>query len=234
MTDHMIDRAIEHASVPAGVPTETLGLAFGLDAPANGDRRVDAADVDRLKEALGTLLAGGLAPQHIPCAATETLKMLRGALGKPIGAILTDAWNQRQEFRKYTDPEKFPPGTTVRATLKPHTITWTYRPSIRVLLDGQPVRKLSFVVEIVFKLVGVEVAVRDARFVRVYTGKSQVTATLRCGEVELARRSSREYRLPGELPLGDGIPIHQLVAPFSFGAPSAATAAGTAGGALPA
>ncbi|HEU5174159.1 MAG TPA: hypothetical protein VFT96_05340, partial [Gemmatimonadaceae bacterium] len=65
-------------------------------------------------------------------------------------------------------------------------------------------------------------------------GKSQVTATLRCGSVELARRSSREYQLPGELPLGNGIPIGQLVAPFSFGTTSAATPAGTAGGALPA
>ena len=204
------------------IPTETLGLVFGLDEPSKSDRRIDAEDASRLRAAIGSIVATGLPPQHVPGAAAEVLAMLRTALAKSVGTILTDAWNQRQEFRKYTDRASYPPEVTSRVTLKPHTVKWTYRPSIQLLLDGRPVRKLSFVVELALKLLGVQVAIRDGRFVRVHTGRSQVTATLRCGDVELCKRSSREYELPGELPLGDGIRITSLAAPFSFGTPAPA------------
>jgi hypothetical protein len=228
-TDREVAPPREHTAArghePGAERAETIGVVFGLDEKAKGDRRLDPADVAKLTATIAAELRNEVPPLQLPGAASECLTALRGALARPVGTILTTAWNQRRDFLKYTDRAKYPPEAVSRVALHPHTVKWTYRPSIRVLLNGRPVRTLSFVVEIGVKLSGAEVAVQDGRFVRLHTGKSQVTATLRCGEVVLAKRSSGEYELPGTITLGDGVPIARVVTPFSFTAAPAATPA---------
>jgi hypothetical protein len=197
----------------------TVGMLLGLDPAEASDQRVDAADAVELGRKLCGALRDHLPPQHLPRASAETLAQLGGLLARPLVTCLTEAWNKRAEFKKFADPAQYPPDKVARMTLHPHTVTWTYRPSVEITLNGKAVAKLSFVVEVEFKLDGAELVAQGGKFMRLHTGKSTLTATLSYHGVVLKTRTLGEYALPGVVRFGEGIPIPGVAAPVSLAQP---------------
>ena len=128
-------------------------------------------------------------------------------------AILTTAWNKRSDFAKYADPALSPPDKVNRVSLLPHKVKWKARPTVYVSVNHCPAKKLVFSFDVILDVQGAELKIQGGRFVGMRVGKTTVEGKLAYGEVELIRRKSREYVLPGELSFGAGIPIRRAPAP---------------------
>jgi hypothetical protein len=156
-------------------------------------------------------LAGRVGPsvpvQYWASAVTNVLTALQRALGSPLTQILADGWNHYRPFVKYCDSKRYPPDAIVQETLLEHTINAQLRPKVRVLLDQVEVGEVNFEATITLKLAGGILTIQSGRFRKLQPGKCWVTATLKCEDAQLSEIKSREFRLPGELSFGEGIPI---------------------------
>ncbi len=191
----------------------TVSMLLGLDPKAASDHRLEPGEMLDVARRIAGVLRGKLPVRHLPRASAETLAALGGLLSKSVLGCLTEAWNKRAEFRKFADPAQYPPEKTASVALYPHTVKWTYRPTVEILLNGKAVTKLPFVVELDFKLEGAELVVQGGKLMRLVTGKSTVTAKLNYHAVMLHTRTLDDRALPGEIRFGDGVAIPAFSSP---------------------
>jgi hypothetical protein len=133
--------------------------------------------------------------------------------GTPLTTVLAEAWSRYRPFLKYGDRERYPPEMSSQETLLKHTINATFRPKVRVLVDGAEVGTIDFEVALRLKLEGGEVTIQDGRITELRPGKCWIEGTLSCEGVVLAERASAEHPLPGVISFGEGIPVAPAAEP---------------------
>ena len=75
-------------------------------------------------------------------------------------AVLVGAWNKARELRKYRDPVKYPPEDVVVVPLTKHKVESKHRPYLDLSVDGRPVGRLHFDVDLALTLEGVELTIQ--------------------------------------------------------------------------
>lgn len=189
--------------------TPTVGELLGSALVTELERR-DAVEgeaagwVAVLRETLDQAL-----PRDVPRGdLRRVVAMVREALEVPVPRILATAWRRYEPFRKYLDPEAYPPGTESEVPLATHTARSVLEPEVDVLVSGAVVATLRFETEVTFELEGAVLLIRDGRFVSVRTGDCSVEVAVRFEGHELARVEPGKETIPGTLEFGDGgIPI---------------------------
>ncbi len=200
--------------------TETATAPRADDAPTVADL-LDAALREGLEEELppeeadawASTLRRTLEDAHPAVGAGavgRVLEMLREALAVPIPDVLVSAWRRYEPFRKYVDPEAYPPDTESEVPLATHTARSTLTPQVDVLVGGAVVATLRFEVEVAMTLEGAAVRIRNGRFMGVRTGDCTVEAEVSFAGETLARVDPRPEELPGGISFGEGF----LIDPF--------------------
>lgn len=162
-------------------------------------------------EAWAALVRNGL-EQALPAGAppgdaARVARMVRQALDVPLPSVLAAAWQRYEPFRKYLDPERYPPGSETEVPLAEHTARSTLEPEIDVMVSGAVVATLRFEAEVEVALKGAVVTVRDGRFTSLRSGDCTVSATLRFRDRTLARTGPEQERIPGAFEFRDPLPI---------------------------
>ncbi len=122
-------------------------------------------------------------------------------------SVLVNAWKVHRKLEKFTDPALYPPGETSVISLLTHEITGSLAPYIEISIDGQVQGKIEFelALEVAFQA-GVLV-IKDGRIMRMEGGTAKVTGTLRCADIVVAERATREYAWKDGIDFGEGILI---------------------------
>ena len=121
--------------------------------------------------------------------------------------ILVGAWNKARELRKYRDEAKYPPGDVVLVPLTKHKIESKHRPYLELVVNGQPIGKLQFEIDLALTLEGAELTIQGGRIKRIQTGNSLGSGSVKCEGAVLHSVERKLGALPGVIELGEGVLI---------------------------
>jgi hypothetical protein len=88
-----------------------------------------------------------------------------------IRGVLAKVWNERGVFRKYLDPERYPPDETVEVVLEDHTVTSKHQPRIEPRVNGDPASPIVLDVNVIVTVQGAVIEVRGGKIKRIRTGE---------------------------------------------------------------
>jgi hypothetical protein len=156
-----------------------------------------------LLDAMGDLVPPGLR-QSLDGAVK---RVVPSALNLPIDKVVEGGWNKIPPLLKYRDRKLYPPDQIYLVSLAEPTLTSTHHPYLELLLDQHPVKKyqLDLVLSLCFETAVLRI--QDARIRAVRAGKCKGKGTLKYQEAILYERATREFTLPGEISLGEGVII---------------------------
>jgi hypothetical protein len=191
-----------------GVP---LSVALDLEHE-RGDATPFTSESVRLARDLVVDLVKETPALRVVDVSPAIVKEVAGALRTGAGEIFVNAWNKRDEIRKYADQERYGPPSTHSVWLYDHDVEQTITPTVQVRLDGVDIGDpIAFVVAAKLTIRGARVDIRDGRVMSFGLAGVAVSATvsarLPAGKVKLLEFPEREWQLPAEIPLGKGIPI---------------------------
>jgi hypothetical protein len=142
-----------------------------------------------------------------PAACGEIMKKVEDLLDPDIPGILAAAWNKYRLLRKYLDRDTYPPHKTVLVSLAEHTVTSEHRPSIEIMINDRLVGKVDFQVTVSLVFEGLTLKIRDGRIMEIRTGSCTGKGSISCENCMLIERETAPFPLPGEVKLGNGVPI---------------------------
>jgi hypothetical protein len=135
--------------------------------------------------------------------------------------VVLGAWAKSKEFRRYADPEKYPPDETVLVTLARHTIKSAHEPRLEVRANEVLVDTVDFSFSLAIEVEGAVLEIRDGKIWDVALGNCTASGELTCEGHSLAKRESEPFELPGNLMLSEPIPImYETAAPPSTETPA--------------
>jgi hypothetical protein len=141
-------------------------------------------------------------------AAHVGAEKLNEALDKDVGEVLALGWSKVKAVRDAARRSLQNPGETSLVTLGQHELTSTHYPTLIVRVARLPAAEIRFTLDLVAQFKSVKLAISDGRIRSVSPGEASAIAKLKYGNVELGRKSTPAWKLPGEMRLpGDGIAV---------------------------
>lgn len=134
---------------------------------------------------------------------------LNAALEVDCLEMLGQAWAKLKALREYADPKKHPPGQDAVVQLGPHRLTHKCFPLAELRHAGSDIKlaELKLALELTAKFSGVALLVRDAKILVAVPGDASAEVSLKYKSIELAKRVTPAWKLPGQVRFGAGIPI---------------------------
>jgi len=121
--------------------------------------------------------------------------------------VLVNGWNKSRELRKYRDPAAYPPDEVIVAALSKHKLESQHKPHLELVVADRPVGRLHFQIDLALLIDGALLTIQGGRIMRIATGKTSGTGTIRCEGVIVGQKEQKLGSLPGQIDLGSGIPI---------------------------
>ena len=185
-----------------GSTPTALDLLFGPDADAAeilaGEILSPGGD-----ENLGRALAD--LPETTRTAAVQQAAVTVAALLKvDLIGVLVRGWREHRDIVSAARRTLAAPGSTELVSMSTHEVTVDQRPSVSVLVDGQPVATLKLGLSIVFDVNALLLGISGGRLVAVHAGRCEVTTTLAVQGTDLLVRHAH-LELRGVIPLRRGI-----------------------------
>jgi hypothetical protein len=151
----------------------------------------------------------GRALENVPAtlreaAVRETINAAKGVLNVDLAGFLVSGWQKHREVIAAARRTVAAPGSIELVDLATHQITATQRPAVNLLVDNHRVATVELGLSLVFDISALMAGIRGGRLVAVYSGRSDVTATLAIQDTEVISRQVH-LELPGIIPLGRGI-----------------------------
>ncbi len=185
----------------------TLSTIFGLDRGEPGERRITGVEATRALRDLKDKLGADTPATIWSVVERQVGEAVGTALGIPLSSVLAGAWNKYEPLWEYCDPLRHPPGESSQVPLAAHTVSSHHRPFIEIVLGEKAIGALEFDVEVSVTLEAAVLTIMDGKFREITTGDAGVEASLSCEDSTLIKRELGDYRLPGKISFGEGIPI---------------------------
>ena len=142
-------------------------------------------------------------------------KMVQANLNQHLGRLLdievvrllVDGWNKSRELRKYRDEATYPPDEVIVVALSKHKLESQHKPHLELVVADRPVGRLNFQIDVAINIDGAQLTIQGGRIMRIATGKTSGTGTIRCEGVIVGQKEAKLGALPGSIDLGNGVPI---------------------------
>jgi hypothetical protein len=121
--------------------------------------------------------------------------------------ILANAWARDAEFRKYADPELYPPDETVLVELVHHVIKSTQEPKLEIVAANKVLDTVDFKLAMAITIEGAILHIRDGKIWEVALGNCTASGSLSCEGLSLFERKSEPFKLPGKLEFSEPMSI---------------------------
>jgi len=121
--------------------------------------------------------------------------------------LLVDGWNKARELRKYRDESAYPPDEVIVVALSKHKLESQHKPHLELVVADRPVGRLHFQIDLVLNIDGAQLTIQGGRIMRIATGKTSGTGTIRCQGVIVGQKEAKLGALQGKIDLGAGVPI---------------------------
>jgi hypothetical protein len=177
-----------------GSAPTALDLLFGPDADAAeilaGEILSPGGDQN-----LGRALAD-LSETTRKAAVHEAAATVAALLKVDLIDALARGWCEHRDIVSAARRTLAAPGSTELVSMSAHEVTVDQRPSVSVLVDGQPVATLQLGLSIVFDVNALLLGISGGRLVAVHSGRCEIIATLAVQGADLLVRHAH-LELPG-------------------------------------
>lgn len=119
--------------------------------------------------------------------------------------ILVASWKKEQAVQDIIDESATSPDETFYIELVEHTIKSEHHPYIELIAKGMVLKKIDFLLSILFKLKGFVLKIKDGTIEEIQTGNCEIEGTFKYQDITLARKELSPIKLPGTIPV-NGIP----------------------------
>lgn len=200
-------------------PNTAIRLLFGTGESADSLPILSDATNANLDRAL----------QELPPAARATaVKDVKATAADLLDLNLVDmliaGWRTYHDLTSAARRTLAEPGSKELVSLVTHRVTAEQQPSVRVLLNGQPVATVELKLSVDFDVSALLCEITGGRLVAIHAGRCDITATLAVDGIDVATGQSR-LELPGAVSVSSGIrllPAEDY--PSSAGQPGARSA----------
>jgi hypothetical protein len=184
----------------------TVGGLFGIGP--------DGLSSDQISDAALTQFYAQMQEQ-MKDNAGAAWKMVQGSLNQQLARLLdidvvrllVEGWNKARELRKYRDEAAYPPDEVIVVALSKHKLDSQHKPHLELVVADRPVGRLNFQIDLALNIDGAQLTIQGGRIMRIATGKTSGTGTIRCEGVIVGQREQKLGSLPGHIDLGAGVPI---------------------------
>ncbi len=142
-------------------------------------------------------------------------QMVRSNIGQHLGRLLdidvvdllVGGWNKARDLRKYRDETAYPPDEVIVVALSKHKLQSKHTPRLELVVADRPIGRLQFDVDVALAIDGAQLTIQGGRIMRIATGKTSASGTIKCEGVVIGQPEARLGALPGEIRLGQGVLI---------------------------
>ncbi|MDQ5845878.1 MAG: hypothetical protein M3539_11355 [Acidobacteriota bacterium] len=122
-------------------------------------------------------------------------------LDVPIPGIFLTSWRKANVLQDVLAESKKTPEAVLNVELGEHTINSQHRPHIEITIQNRSVKKIEFILRLVFKLKGFVLKIQNGAIKEMVSGKCEVKGTLEYQGLTIAEKKLQEITLPGSVPL---------------------------------
>jgi hypothetical protein len=147
-----------------------------------------------------------------PAVCAIVLKKIMEVINVKVVDVLVPAWNKYREIQQYADLKKYPPDKIYMVPLAEHVIKSEYTPELEIFINNQSVCTLRFSVEVSLTLGGVILEIKGGKIMKLHTGSCKGAGSIACEGFLIINQKTSPFTLPGEITLGEGVPISKFAA----------------------
>jgi hypothetical protein len=195
------------ATTQTGLTVRTFLLGSGPEDDTTRIRRLLSGN-DVIGRCGGDLTR--LTQQGRKAAEDELASVTAGLLDLDLGDLLIYSWRTRDRLVRAARQTRQAPGRREVVQLGTQRITWSYNPTVELLVDGVKVHTFRFQLTVIFDIDVAALTVQDGLLTAMKAGDGTVTGTLVLempgGDLELASQQ-RKINLHLIINVGHGIPL---------------------------
>jgi hypothetical protein len=176
-------------------PTVTLREVFEL--PENGQ---SDPEPDRW-QAIQDRIAKEAKDVKLPARMHDLGPKICELFDVPLPNILVTSWKKVGNLQTMLEKSRNSPEEIMYLALAEHSINCEQKPYIEMKFKDLPVKKIEFLVKLLFKLKGFVLKIQNGTILQMQTGACEVQGTISyCGQVILEKKLS-PINLPGQIEL---------------------------------
>ena len=115
----------------------------------------------------------------------------------PIPDIFLTSWTKANVLQNFLAESQKDPETVMELELAEHTINSQHRPHIEVSISNTPVKRVEFVLRLIFKLKGFVLQIQNGAIKEIRTGRCDARGTLEYQGLVIAEKTLAPISLPG-------------------------------------
>ncbi|MBT2231968.1 hypothetical protein [Nonomuraea sp. NEAU-A123] len=127
--------------------------------------------------------------------------------GIDVGSVLLGGWAKYRSLRAAARRTLDNPGLGLMVPLAEHEVVSHHEPYVEVQVNGQPVGRVTFGIDLILHLTMVTASVRAGRLMRLTGGACTAAIACKIHGVEVARKEFELVTLPINRDLGEGFPL---------------------------
>jgi len=123
----------------------------------------------------------------------------------PLPYVLVTSWKKVGDLRALLEKSRNSPEQVMYLELAQHTINCDQKPYLEMKIKSLPVKKIEFVVKLVFNLKGFVLKVQGGAIQEVQTGACEVKGTISYAGHVIVEKKLSPIKLPGTLNVPEAI-----------------------------
>src|SRR5690349_20865679 len=131
----------------------------------------------------------------------------------PLPDVMVTSWKKASELQALLEKSRNSPDEVMYLELASHTINSEHKPHIEMRIKDLPVKKIEFLVKLVFNLKGFVLKVKDGAITEVQTGACEVKGTVSFAGQVIAEKKLSPIKLPGTIRVPASLGIFRPTSP---------------------
>ena len=141
----------------------------------------------------------------------------------PLPDVMVTSWKKVAGLQELLEKSRKSPDEVMYLELAQHSINSEHKPHLEMRIKDLPVKKIEFIVKLVFNLKGFVLKVKAGAIQQIQTGACEVKGTVSYAGQVIMEKKLTPIKLPGAITVPAGLGLFQTPAP-----PQAKTATATA------
>ncbi|TMR95096.1 hypothetical protein [Nonomuraea basaltis] len=137
-------------------------------------------------------------------AAEAGVELLQGI---DVGMVLLNGWSKYRNLRAAARRTLDEPGTGQMVPIAEHQVVSHHEPYVEVQINGQPMGRVTFGVDLILHVTMLQASVRAGRLMRLTGGDCTASIVCKIQGVEVAKQDFVMVTLPINRDFGEGYPL---------------------------
>ena len=119
----------------------------------------------------------------------------------PLPDVMVTSWKKASELQALLEKSRNSPDEVMYLELAAHSINSEHKPHLEMRIKEMPVKKIEFLVKLVFNLKGFVLRVKGGSITEIQTGACEVKGTISYAGQVIAEKKLSPIKLPGSIPV---------------------------------